>query len=489
MRGYFCLLPGLCVALLCVAPARSDAVEPAKATPGADARPNIVFIGAEDFSPDLGCYGSKFVHTPNLDRLASQGARFTRAFTHAPVCAPSRSGMITGMYPTTIGSHHMRSGLINPPLTFPAELRKAGYHVVWATKTDINFAGRQNGQPKDAFDSKALWTSDAALQKLPRPFFAHVNFNTTHESQVRAPGAKFAENTKRLTPQQRVDPAKVDLPPYYPDTPETRRDLANYYELVTAMDFQVGEVLELLERNGLANNTVVVFWGDHGRGLPRHKRWCYDSGSRIPLIVRWPGKVQPGTVREDLVAVVDFAPTFLTMAGAPVPDRMQGQTFLTSEGKPNPHPRKYVYCARDRMDETPDRIRSVRDERYQYLRNFHPELPYAQRIQYMDLMPTMQAWRKLNAEGKLKGPQALFFAPAKPKEELYDTASDPHEVNNLAESNQPEHQAKLKELRAELDRWMEETKDLGAVPEEELIKRGVVEDFLKNYEGRKSAPE
>lgn len=484
MRGYCFSASVILVGLLFAPSAALDAAEPATAKPAADARPNIVFIGAEDFSPDLGCYGSKFVHTPNLDRLASQGARFTRAFTHAPVCAPSRSGMITGMYPTTIGSHHMRSALVNPPLTFPAELRKAGYHVVWATKTDFNFAGRQNSQPRDAFDSTKLWTSDAAIKKLPRPFFAHVNFATTHESKVRAPRAQFAQLTARLTPRQRVDPAKVDLPPYYPDTPESRRDLANYHELVTAMDYQVGEVLDLLERNGLAD-TIVVFWGDHGRGLPRYKRWCYDSGIHIPLIVRWPGKVRPGTVREDLVAVLDFAPTFLTMAGAPVPDRMQGQPFLTREGGPNPHPRKYVYAARDRMDETTDRIRSVRDPRYHYLRNFHPELPYAQRIQYMDEMPTMQAWRKLNADGKLHGPQKLFFAPTKPKEELYDTASDPHEVNNLAQSQQPEHQAKLKELREALDRWMEETKDLGAVPEEELIERGLVEDVLKKYEARK----
>jgi N-sulfoglucosamine sulfohydrolase len=477
--------PGFLLVLLLLAPGHLVAAEVANAKPGADVRPNIVFIGAEDLSPDLACYGSKFVHTPNLDRLASQGARFTRAFTHAPVCAPSRSGMITGMYPTTIGSHHMRSGLINPPPTFPAELRKAGYYVDWATKTDINFAGRQNAQPKDAFDSTKAWTNDAALEKLPRPFFAHVNFATTHESQIRAPRDKFEQLTRRLTPAQRMDPAKVDLPPYYPDTPESRRDLANYYELVTAMDYQVGEVLDLLERHKLADNTVVVFWGDHGRGLPRYKRWCYDSGTRIPLIVRWPGKVQPGTVRDDLVAVVDFAPTFLTMAGAPIPDRMQGQPFLTGEGKPNPHPRKYVYAARDRMDETPDRIRSVRDERYHYVRNFRPELPYAQRIQYGEEMPTMQSWRRLNAEGKLTGPQKLFFAPTKPKEELYDTASDPHEVNNLADSRQPEHQAKLKELRGELDRWIDETKDLGAVPEEELIKQGLVEDFLKNYLLRK----
>jgi uncharacterized sulfatase len=230
----------------------------------------------------------------------------------------------------------------------------------------------------------------------------------------------------------------------------------------------------------------VVFWGDHGRGLPRYKRWVYDSGSRCPLIVRWPGKIQPGTVRDDLVAVVDFAPTFLTIAGAALPKELDGQPFVDAEGKPNPDRRKYVYTARDRMDETPDRIRSVRDERYRYVRNFRPELPYAQRVQYGEMMPTMRVWREWNKAGKLQGPQKLFFAPTKPGEELYDTQSDPHEVNNLAASTAPEHQAKLKELRAALDAWLKETDDLGAVPEEELVRRGIVEDVISKYEDRKA---
>jgi uncharacterized sulfatase len=449
--------------------------------PAADRPPNFIFIGAEDISPDLGCYGNRFVQTPNLDRLASQGARFTRCFTHAPVCAPSRSGLITGMYPTSVGTHHMRSKLkVAPPATFTSLLRKAGYHVAWPGKTDFNF-----DVPADAFTTTENWMK-AGPGALPEPFFAYINFNGTHESKVRAPAAEYAELTRRLKPEQRVDPAKVGLPPYYPDAPEVRRDVANYYELITAMDYRVGDVLDALEKSGKADNTIVVFWGDHGWSLPRGKRWCYDSGTRCPLIVRWPGTIEPGTVREDLVAVVDFAPTFLAAANVTAPASMQGQVFVAAKGKPLPAPRKYVYAARDRMDETFDRIRSVRDERFQYLRNFHPELPYAQRVLYGEQTPTMKVWRQFNKEGKLQGPQALFFAPTKPPEELYDTAADPHEVNNLVASTAPEYQAKLKELRAAMDRWLEETKDLGAVPEAELVKRGIVEDVLTKYEPRKA---
>src|SRR5581483_10183579 len=205
-------------------------------------------------------------------------------------------------------------------------------------------------------------------------------------------------------------------------------------------------------------NTVVFFFGDHGWGLTRGKRWPYDSGTRVPFLVRWPGRVKPGSVREDLVAFIDFAPTVLSIAGAKAPPHMQGQAFLGGAGK-EAAPRKYCFSARDRMDETYDRIRSVRGERFRYVRNFHPELPYAQYINYMDEMPIMRAWRRLAFEGKLNPTQMLFFARTKPPEELYDTETDPHEVNNLAGA--PEHEAVLKEMRAALDRWIADTKDLG----------------------------
>lgn len=340
--------------------------------------------------------------------------------------------------------------------------------------------------PEDAFSSKKNWVNQGGPGKLPKPFFAFVNINTTHESKIRASAEEYARLTARLKPEERVDPAKVELPPYYPDAPEVRRDVANYYELITAMDYQAGDVLKQIDEQGLADHTIVVFWGDHGWGMPRGKRWVYDSGTHCPLIVRWPGKIEPGTVRDDLVAVVDFAPTFLTCAVVPVPSFFQGQPFLTAKGKPPAADgRKYLYAARDRMDETFDRIRSVRDERYQLIRNFHPELPYAQRVQYGELMPTMRVWRQWNEQGKLHGPQALFFAPTKPAEEFYDTQADPHEINNLIGSSRPGHLEKMKELRGVLDAWIAETHDLGAMSEEELIRRGVVKDVLTQYKSRK----
>lgn len=456
-------------------------------------RPNIVWIVGEDMGPELGCYGDPQAITPNLDRLAREGARFTRCFTHAPVCAPSRSGLITGQYPTTIGTHHMRSKLIAPPPTFTSLLRQAGYFVAWPGKTDFNF-----DVPKDAFDSTVDWFK---TRKLPKqPFFAYINFTDSHESSIRM-ADKFKTATANLKPEERHDPAKLSVPPYHPDTPEVRRDLANYYDLVTAVDHKVGAVLRLLEEQGVASNSVVVLFGDHGRGLPRSKRWVYDSGTHVPLIVRWPGQIKPGSVREDLVSFIDFAPTMLALAQAPEPARdkslalpgapagtfaryapMQGIVFLG----PRAQERKYLFAARDRMDETPDRIRAVRARQFHYLRNFHPELPYAQRIAYLEEMPTMQVWRRLNAEGKLNDTQKLFFAPTKPREELYDCDADPHELHNLAGS--PQHEAVLRELRAALDAWIVETHDLGAIPESELVKRGLVRDMTAQYADRKREP-
>jgi N-sulfoglucosamine sulfohydrolase len=443
---------------------------------GAAARPNIVWIVGEDLGPELGCYGDKYARTPNIDNLASQGARFTRAFTHAPVCAPSRSGLITGRYPTSIGTHHMRSKLLRPPPTFTQRLRECGYHVSWPGKTDFNF-----DVPKEAFDSTGNWRAN-----LPRqPFFAFVNLNTSHESQIRATPAQFAKNISRLATEDRHDPARAKLPPYYPDMPETRRDWANYYDLATAVDYQVQAVLADLERHGVASNTVVFFFGDHGQGLPRGKRWIYDSGIHVPLIVRWPGHIQPGTRRDDLVAFVDLAPTVLSIAGCDVPKDLDGQVFLGPNRAPD---RKYIFAARDRMDEAYDRIRAVRDQRYKYIRNFHPELPYAQRIDYMEEMPTTRVWRELNAQGKLNGPQKLWFSKTKPPEELYDLDRDPHEVQNLADS--PKHRQKINELRAALDRWIIETQDMGAIAETELIARGLVADKLREYQARvKPLPE
>jgi N-sulfoglucosamine sulfohydrolase len=436
----------------------------------AESRPNIVWIVGEDMGPELGCYGDTNALTPNIDSLAREGARFSRAFTHAPVCAPSRSGLITGQYPTTIGTQHMRSQLLKPPRTFTSYLRDAGYVVAWPGKTDFNFK-----VPASAFDRVGNWRTNPPRQ----PFFAYINFGQSHESQIRGSPAQLKKNLARLKPNEFHDPARMQLPPYHPDTPETRRDLANYYDLCTAVDYLVGDVLRELEQKGLATNTIVVLFGDHGRGLPRSKRWIYDSGIHVPLIVRWPGTIRPGTVRDELVSFIDFAPTMLSVAGVTIPTNMQGQVFLGPKTAPE---RKYIFAARDRMDEAPDRIRAVRSKEFKYIRNFHPELPYAQRIDYMELMPTMQVWRKLNFEGRLSAPQRLFFQLTKPVVELYDAKADPHEINNLA--GDAKFDAVLKEMREALDRWMAETRDMGAVPEAEMIRRGLIADQLEEYAKR-----
>ena len=415
---------------------------------------NILWITCEDTSPDLGCYGDPYAVTPNLDKLASQGARYMLAFSHAPVCAPARSGIITGMYPTTIGSHHMRCHAVPPPYVkcFPEYLRAAGYYCTNNSKTDYQFA-----PPLTAWDEcsgKAHWRN---RPDKSQPFFAVFNILSTHESQCWNINAPLEH-----------DPAKANLPPYYPDTPIVRKNWARYYDQVTKMDGQAARFLKELDDDGLADSTVVFFYGDHGRGLTRGKRWVYDSGTRVPLLIRWPGKTAPGTVTDRLVMFIDFGPTVLSIAGLKPPEWMQGRAFLGDFEAP---PRDYVFAHRDRMDETYDIIRSVRDKQFRYIRNFEPEKPYAQRINYMDKMPILQEMRRLHAEGKLTGPPALWFAPTKPVEELYDTTKDPHEIDNLAA--RPECQEVLARMRKVLEDWMKETKDLGLIPEGELRKRGL----------------
>lgn len=433
-------------------------------------RPNIIWIVGEDLGPELGCYGDSYARTPNLDKFAAQSARFTRAFTHAPVCAPARSGLITGQYPTKIGTHHMRSKLLAPPKLFTEHLRAAGYHVAWPGKTDFNF-----DVPTNAFDTTKPWIDNPPKQ----PFFGYINLGVTHESQIRAARPAFARNTAKLAAADRHDPARAPIPPYHPDTPEIRRDLANYYDLVTALDYQFGEIIAKLEAANLTTNSIIIFFGDHGRGLPRSKRWVYDSGIHVPLIVRIPG--EKPAVREDLVSFIDFAPTVLSLAGLEPPKEMDGQIFL---GPKRAKDRQYIYAARDRMDEAPDRIRAIREARYKYIKNLQPELPYSQRIAYMEEMPTTRIWREQHAAKKLNAVQSLWFAEKKPTEELYDTATDPHEVNNLATN--PAHSSKLAELRSTLSEWIKSTGDLGAIPETNLIARGLVADKLSEYEIRKA---
>ncbi|MBM3726183.1 MAG: sulfatase [Acidobacteria bacterium] len=430
-------------------------------------RPNILWLSIEDTGPELGCYGDKHAITPAIDRLAAAGVRYTHAYTVAGVCAPSRSGIITGMYPSSLGSMHMRCQARLPEFVrcFPEYLRQAGYYCTNNQKTDYNFVHRK--ETWDASNRAAHWRN----RRPGQPFFAVFNHEVTHESRITWRGAQYEEAVAALAPGQRQDPARVPLPPYHPDTPETRRDWANHYETITAVDYQIAARLKELQEAGLAEDTIVFFWGDHGNGLPRAKRWLYESGTHAPLIVhvpekfRAPGQAKPGSVDHQLVSFLDLAPTVLNLAGVPAPDHFHGRAFLGANLTP---PRQFIHGARDRMDERYDIIRAVRDNRYRYIRNHEPWKPYYQEMRTPEAGETMKALRRAHAEGRLPAAAALFMGP-KPPEELYDTANDPHEIRNLA--GRPEHAAALKRLRAEQERWALETGDLGLVPEPELFER------------------
>ncbi len=423
-------------------------------------QPNVLWISAEDISPSLGCYGDSYAITPRLDQLGNEGVRFNRCFTHAGVCAISRSGLITGMYPVAIGSQHMRSQIVLPShvKAFPEYLRGAGYWTTNRSKTDYNFP-----PPKAAWDENSANSRDWRGRAAGQPFFSVINLTTTHESQIRG---KFGDTLH--------DPAKAQLPPYIPDTPVTRRDWARYADLLTTLDQQVAAILDQLSVDGLANDTIVFFWGDHGQGLSRGKRWLYDSGTRTPLIIRWPGKLEAGSVCEDLVCFLDFAPTMLRLAGVELPSHLHGRVLppmkngIAADGsRPSAVGREFLFGHRDRMDETYDLIRSARDTRFKYIRNYAPRRTYAQNITYMNQMPTMREMRRLNAEGSLAGAPAFFFRESKPVEELFDTEADPHEVVSLAD--RPEHAETLQRMRAALERWQEDVSDSGLIPEPLLV--------------------
>lgn len=431
-------------------------------------RPNVLWLTCEDISCNLGCYGDRDAITPHLDALAKQAVRYTHAFAAAPVCAPTRSSLLLGMYATTAGSHGMRSRAALPKEVrgFPEYLRRAGYYCTNNAKEDYNFATPPGTWHVSS--GKAHYRD----RRPGQPFFAVFNNTVTHESQNRAPRDRYLKLTAGLTDRQRHDPAKVAVPPFHPDTPAVRKDWAQHFDLITVMDRWVGDHLAALEKAGLADDTIVFFFSDHGVGLPRGKRWLYDTGLRVPLLVRFgrnvahlaPGK--PGTATDRLVSFVDFGPTVLSLCGVTAPDHMQGVAFL---GKGAARPREAVYGIRDRMDERNDCSRAVRDRRYKYIRNYQPWRPWSQHVEYQELMPTMQAWRRLAAAGKLRRLEGLWMRPEKPFEELYDTEEDPHELRNLADD--PRHRATLRRLRELHVRWHLETRDLGLMPEAEVQAR------------------
>ncbi len=431
-------------------------------------QPNILWITCEDMSPHLGSYGERVAKTPHLDQLAREGRRYTQFFSVSGVCAPSRSAIITGMYPTSVGTQHMRTtagsaangtfpagiptySAVLPPAVkcFPEYLRRAGYFCTNNEKTDYQFdapvtAWNENGK-------QAHWRHRAEPNQ---PFFSVFNLLVTHESFV------WLNAQKPL----RVNPEAVSVPPYYPDNAVVRGDIARFLSNVEEMDDRVGEILAELKADGLYDNTIIVFFADHGDGLPYVKREILDRGLRVPFLVRFPGGNRAGTLDTTLHSFVDLAPTMLSLAGVPLPKYLQGQAFL---GDQTAHsPRRYVFASRDRMDSETDRVRAVHDGRFEYLRNFYPELPYYQNIAFRKQQPMMREILRLRDAGALTTVQQRWFG-TKPPEELYDLRSDPHQFNNLIAD--PTHAAKRAELRQALDTWLKTVGDRGAESERAML--------------------
>ena len=458
--------------LLAVAPARAQ--QPASPND----RPNIVWIIAEDVSPFyLGAYGSDVARTPNIDRLAEEGVRFTNAYALNGACAPNRSALVTGLYPTSYGAMHMRTSrrtaalesiddpklraiptyeAVPPPeARFVTEyLRTDGYFATNDGKTDYQFK-----TPATAYDRNrdgANWRNQP--EDADNPFFSVVNHFVSHESMV----WRLSE-----TPLQ-TDPGRVEVPPYYPDTPTVRNDIAQNYDNIARLDTLVGEVMGRLRDDGLLDETIVFFFGDHGSGLPRMKRSVYDSGLRVPLIVRVPEQYRdwagldatPGAASDRLVSFIDFAPTLLSIAGLEVPDYMPGRAFLGPQQGPE---RSYAFAARDRMDPARHTRRAVTDGRFKYIRNYQPDTSFYQFIPYRNRMALMQEILRYHEEGRLDSTQAFYFRDTMPRQELYDTKTDPHEINNLADN--PRYTDKLIELRRAEQRWRARTDDMGLIPE------------------------
>lgn len=426
-------------------------------------RHNILWLVTEDISPYISSYGDSTAKTPNLDRLVQEGVQFTNVFSVSGVCAPSRSCLITGMYPTSIGTNNMRTlnpypnlGIPKYSVVLPPEvkmlgelMRREGYYCTNNNKQDYQFEALLSGWNESSI--KAHWRNCPS----GKPFFSVVNFEVTHESQIW---------TKKNDPLL-VDPAKVKIPPYYPESPIIRRDLARMYSNIMEMDKKVGEKLKELEEDGLLENTIIVWYSDNGGPIPRGKREIYDTGIHVPMIIRFPHKRLAGTVNTDLVSFVDFAPTTLSLAGVNVPSYMQGQAFAGVSKTRSP--RKYIYAARDRMDSEYDIVRAVRDKRFKYIRNFQPEKPYMQNIAYRKQMDLMNELLRFEKEGKLDSVQQLWFRKTKDKEELFDTQNDPFELKNLA--SDPAYSSKLGELRTELNKWMVQTKDKGFIAEKDWV--------------------
>ena len=464
---------------------------------GLSDKPNILWLVVEDMSPIIEPYGDKTIKTPTITQLANEGITFTNAYSPSGVCAPSRAAIATGMYPSSFGANNMRTtsntaetGLPKYEAMPPVEakmlsqyLREEGYYTTNNLKEDYQFKA-----PKAAWDESgpyAHWRN----RKPGQPFYAVVNFTTTHESGLFEPyGFRkiesrhyFSDDRKKIAklPQHHavksaeadtaVHVAKdtdFDIPPYLPDTPIVRRDFWKMYNNLAETDKQIAEVLQQLKDDGLYNNTIIMFYADHGGPLPRQKRLIYDSGLKVPLIIRYPNSKKAGTKDQQLVSFVDFAPTLLNLAGIDKPDHMQGRNFL---GKQQSAKRKYIHAAADRFDGFTDVIRAVRNDRFKYIRNYRPDQGYYLPVAYREKIPTMQELLRLRDEGKLTNEQALWFRDKKDTEELFDLANDPHELNNIIAD--PRYKDIVVELRAEMERWLDNINDDPNLSEAALVKQ------------------
>jgi arylsulfatase A-like enzyme len=445
-------------------------------------RPNVLWISTHDINPHIGAYagvypGAEYAVTPNLDRLAAEGMRFDRAFAAAPICAPSRSAVVTGCFPTAIGTMHMRTKAVPPPdvRLFTEYFREAGYYT-----TNNAFTDFQVPTPVSAFDDCSDTAHWRDRPDETTPFFAAFHSFVTHESQLYLDEEAFAARTCHVAAAARHDPDRAPVPPYHPDTDVFRRAWARYSDFITEMDHWVGGLLAELEEDGLAESTIVVFWSDHGAGMPRGKRWANDSGLHEPLIIRWPGRVAPGSVNGSLVHLMDLAPTMLQLCGIEIPAHMHGTPFLHPGGEPVEHPNEYVFAGRDRMGELEDLSRTARDARFHYIRHDHPDRSPMQHCDYPDQLATWRELRRLasaeagqRAQGlrrsRLSTLQRSLVAPSKPPEELYDLVADPYEERNLA--GDPAYGAVLVRLREAAERWRREFGDLGRMPEDDLLER------------------
>jgi len=456
-------------------------------------RPNILLVVFEDMSLKVGAFGDPVATTPILDSLAQESILFPNTFTTAGVCAPSRASLITGVHQQTLGAQHMRThafetdfepsgfeigyAAVPPPevKAFPELLRQAGYYTfagyggwVISNKKDYQF-----GTPFTVWDEDseaASWRGRAPGQ----PFFGMVTLATTHESFLfPVPAIRDTELAKTVAARNErllsgkvavTDPSDVTVPAWLPDVPEVRREIATQYDNIAFTEQKLAMLLEDLERDGLADDTIVIVTTDHGDGFPRAKRSIYDSGIRVPLLVRFPDGRGASEVRDELVSFVDLAPTILSLAGAPTPEWLHGQVFL---GEARDAPNSYIFAASDRMDQWMDRSKAVRDERYKLIRNYMPEVALLQPVAFREELRSMQALQRLHDEGRLSDLQASYLDVPRARLELYDLEEDPEETRNLA--GQPALRAVRQRLAGALDDWLERTPDLSAMPEAEMV--------------------